>query len=145
MAIKVKAITLWRYDAENKPGVLARTLEPLARAGVDLRAIMGYRHPGEEGRATIELYPIVGKKAVAAAQAAGLSASGIPTLLVEGDDRPGTGLAISGALADAGINLAFLLAQVIRKKYSAILGFETEADAKRAAPLIRKAKTTKFR
>lgn len=145
MAIKVKAITLWRYDAENKPGVLARTLEPLAQAGVDLRAIMGYRHPGEEGRATIELYPIAGKKAVAAAQAAGLSASGIPTLLVEGDDRPGTGLAISRALADAGINLAFFLAQVIRKKYSAILGFETEADAKRAAPLIRKVKTTKSR
>jgi len=145
MAIKVKAITLWRYDAENKPGVLAGTLEPLARAGVDLRAIMGYRHPGEEGRATIELYPIAGKKAVAAAQAAGLSASGIPTLLVEGDDRPGAGLAISRALADAGINLAFYLAQVIRKKYSLILGFETEADAKRAAPLIRKVKTTKSR
>ena len=145
MAIKVKAITLWRHDAENKPGVLARTLEPLARAGVDLRAVMGYRHPGEEGRATIELYPIAGKKAVAAAQAAGLSASDIPTLLVEGDDRPGVGFAISRALADAGINLSFFLAEVIRKKYAAILGFETEDDAKRAAALIRKIKRTKTR
>ncbi|HEY3203862.1 MAG TPA: hypothetical protein VGL03_09390 [Thermoanaerobaculia bacterium] len=138
MAIKVKAITLWRHDSANRPGELARVLEPLARAGADLRVVMGYRHPGEETRATIELYPVAGKKAATAAQAAGLSASDIPTLLVEGDDKPGLGHAFARALGDAGINLAFLLAQVIGRKYSAILGFETEADAKKAAGLIRR-------
>lgn len=143
MAIKVKTITLWRRDTEHKPGALARTLEPLARAGADLRVVMGYRHPGEEGRATIELYPIAGKKTTAAAGAAGLAASDIPTLLVEGDDKPGIGHALSRAIADAGINVSFLLAQVFGRKYSAILGFETDADAKRAAAIIRKVKPPK--
>ncbi len=145
MAITVKAITLWRHDTEHRPGALARTLEPLAAAGADLRAVMGYRHPGEEGRATIELYPISGKKAAAAAQSAGLSASDIPTLLVEGDNRPGVGHALSRALGDAGINVSFLLAQVVGRKYSAILGFENETDAKRAAAILRKVKAPKSR
>ncbi|MEX1246311.1 MAG: hypothetical protein WEB59_13245 [Thermoanaerobaculia bacterium] len=140
MAVKVRAITLWRRDAEHRPGALASALEPLARAGADLRVVMGYRHPGEEGRATVELYPVTGKKAIAAAQSAGLSASDIPTLLVEGDNRSGAGHAISSALGEAGINMSFLLAQVIGRKYSAILGFENEPDAKRAAAIIRKVK-----
>lgn len=145
MAVKVKAITLWRQDAENRPGALARTLEPLARAGADLRVVMGYRHPGEGGRATIELYPVAGRKATDAARVAGLSTSGIPTLLVEGDNRPGVGHSLSRALGQAGINMSFFLGQVVGKKYSAILGFESELDAKRAAALIRKVKGPKTR
>jgi hypothetical protein len=143
MAVKVKAITLWRHDAEHRPGALARTLEPLARAGADLRVVMGYRHPGEEGRATFELYPVAGKKAVAAARAAGLSASDIATLLVEGENRPGAGHGISSALGEAGINISFLLAQAFGRKYSAIIGFESEADAKKAAAILRRVKTPK--
>jgi hypothetical protein len=88
----------------------------------------------------VELYPITGKKAQAAARAAGLSDSGIPTLLVEGDDRPGTGSAIAGAIAEAGINLAFFVAQVVGRRYAAVIGFDSEADAKKAVPLIRRAK-----
>jgi hypothetical protein len=104
---------------------------------------MGYRHPGDEGRASVELYPVSGKKASAAAARAGLSASSIPALLVEGDDRLGLGHAISHALADAGISLAFLMAQVIGRRYSAVVGFESASDASRAAGLIRKVKLPK--
>src|SRR5438876_12371641 len=85
MSVKIKRITLWRTEVENEPGVLARTLEPLAGAGWDLEVVMGYPETGD--KAAIEIYPIAGKKAVAAAQAAGLTASSIPTLLVEGDNR----------------------------------------------------------
>ena len=143
MAVKVKPVTLWRCDTENRPGVLAATLEPLARSGADLKVLMGYGYPGELGRAAIELYPVSGKKATAAAQVAGLSASSIPTLLVEGDNRPGLAHAIAWAIADAGINIHFLVAQSFGKKYSAIFGFGTETDAKTAAGLIRKAKPAK--
>jgi hypothetical protein len=142
MAISVKTITLWRREVDNRPGALADTLEPLARAGVDLSVLMGYRHPGQ-GTATIELYPVSGKKATAAAEAAGLSAAAIPTLLVQGDNRAGQAHAASKAIADAGINLAFFLAQVTGRKASAVLGFETEADARRAASLIKKATASK--
>ena len=87
MSVTIKRITLWRIEVENKPGVLARTLEPLAGAGWDLEVVMGYPETGD--KAAIEIYPVAGKKAVAAAQAAGLAASSIPTLLVEGDNRAG--------------------------------------------------------
>lgn len=143
MPIKVRNITLWRRDVRNRPGALAETLSPLAGAGANLQVVMGYRYPGDEGRAAIELYPISGKKEVAAAEKSGLSASSIPTLLVEGDDRPALGHAIARSLADSGINLAFLVAQVIGKKYTGIFGFESESDARRAAGLIKKVKVPK--
>jgi hypothetical protein len=140
MAIKVKSITLWRREVENRPGELAATLEPLARAGSDLQVVMSYGLPGQGNRAVLELYPVSGKKGTAAAGAAGLSASAIPTLLVEGDNRPGSGHAMARALADAGININFLVAQTIGRRFSAVFGFETQADAKNAASLIKKAK-----
>jgi ABC-type sugar transport system substrate-binding protein len=65
--------------------------------------------------------------------------SSIPTLLVEGDNKAGLGHAIAQAIADAGINVGFLVAQVVGRRYSAVIGFDTEADAKKAAPLIKKA------
>jgi len=143
MAVSVKGITLWRREVDNRPGALARTLEPLASVGADLKVLMAYRYPGEEARAAIELYPVSGKKATAAAQAAGLAATSIPTLLVQGDNRAGQAHAATRAIADAGINLNFFLAQVIGEKYSAVLGFETEADAQRASSLIKKARVSK--
>jgi len=87
--------------------------------------------------------PLSFKKVTAAASEAGLSASSIPTLLVEGDDRAGLGLAIAQAIAGAGVNLTFFVAQSVGKKFSAVLGFETAAGAKIAAPLIKKATTSK--
>jgi len=138
MPVTVKKIILWRSGVDNKPGALAGTIEPLAKAGADLKVIMGYRHPAE-GKAAIEVFPITGKKLVAAARAAGLGAATIPTLLVEGDNKPGLGYTIAQMIAAGGINIAFFVAQVIGKKFSAVIGFETKDDAKRAAPLIKKA------
>lgn len=143
MAVTVKKATLWRREVENKTGVLVTILEPLAAAGTDLQVVMGYRYPGNESKAAIELYPVSNKKAMAAAQAAGLNASSIPTLLVQGDNKPGLGYATAKAIADAGINLSFLVAQVIGGKYSAVFGFETPADADKAATLIKKATAAK--
>ena len=138
MPVTVKNISLWRKEVENQAGSLAHTLEPVTKAGANLHVLMGYRYPGEGTKAALELYPIVGKKATAAASEAGLSASSIPTLLVEGDDKPGLGLAIAHAIAGAGINMTFFVAQVVGRRFSAVLGFESEADAKTAAPLIKK-------
>ena len=143
MPVTVKAISLWRKEVENQVGTLAYTLEPVTEAGANLQVLMRYRYPGEGAKAAIELYPIAGKKVTAAASEAGLSASSIPTLLVEGDDRPGLGLAAAQAISGAGINMTFFVAQAIGRRFSAVLGFESEDDAKKAAPLIKKATATK--
>ena len=143
MPVKVKSISLWRKEVENKPGVLAQTLEPLTKAGADLQVIMGYRYPGDETKAAIELYPVTGKKFLAAAQQAGLTSSSIPTLLVEGDNKPGLGYALARAIAEAGVDLSFLIGQVIGRKYSAVIGFMNETDAEKAKALIKKAVSKK--
>ena len=65
----------------------------------------------------------------------------IPTLLVEGDNSPGLGHAIAQSIADAGINLAFLVTVVIGRKYSSVIGFDSADDAKKASHLIKKAST----
>ena len=143
MTVKVKKISLWRKEVENKTGMLAQTLEPLAKAGADLHVVMAYRYPGDETKAAIELYPVAGKKPTAAAKGAGLSASSLPTLLVEGDNKPGLAHRIAQAIADAGVDLSFFVAQAVGRRYTAVIGFETDADAKKAATLIKKATARK--
>ncbi len=143
MPLTVKTISLWRKEVENQVGTLAHTLEPITKAGANLRVLMGYRFPGNEARAAIELSPVSGKKVTAAATAEGLVASSIPALLVEGDDKPALGLAIAEAIAGAGISMTFFIAQAIGRKFSAVLGFVTEADAKTATGLIKKAASKK--
>lgn len=139
MSITVKPIVLSRAETGDRPGLLADTLAPLASAGNDLRIVMGYKVAGETGRAVLEVFPVRGKKATEAAAASGLSASGIPTLLVEGDDRPGLGHELSRAIADAGIDVHFLIAQVIGRKFSAVVGFGSAEDAKKAGAAMKKA------
>jgi len=143
MAVTVKKAVLWRKEVDNRPGMLASALQPLSEAGADLQVVMAYRYPGAENKGVIELYPVSGRKVSAAAQAAGLAPSSIPILLVEGDNRAGLGHAIAKALGDAGINLGFAMAQVVGRRYSAIFGFENEADATKAVSLIRKAAPVK--
>jgi hypothetical protein len=139
MAVSVKPITLWRRELQDRPGALADSLAPLADEGVDVQILMAYRFPGEPGRAAVELFPIAGKRATAAAERGGFAAASIPALLVEGDDGPGLGRRLSRAIADAGINMDFVVAQVIGRKYSAVFGFADEDGARRAVPLIKKA------
>jgi hypothetical protein len=139
MAVSVKEITLWRREIQNQPGMLAAALEPLAGARADLRVLMAYRYPGDESKGAVELFPVSGKKATAAAQAAGLTAADIPAVLVEGTNRPGLGFETTRAIADAGINLAFLVAHVIGSKFAAVYGFDNEADRRKAVSLLRKA------
>lgn len=76
MPVTVKNISLWRKELENQVGTLARTLEPVTKAGANLRVLMGYRYPGEGTKAAIELYPIASQKVTAAASEAGLFNSG---------------------------------------------------------------------
>jgi hypothetical protein len=62
MTLAIKKITLWRAEVDNRPGALATTLAPVAQAGVDLKVVVGYRHPGAEGKAAIEVFPISARK-----------------------------------------------------------------------------------
>jgi len=100
---------------------------------------MGYHYHGAGDKAAIEVYPVTGKKGKTAAEKAGLAVSSIPTLLVEGDNCAGLGAAIAQAIAGAGINVGFLVAQVIGERFSAVIGFTDDEAARTATGLIKKA------
>ena len=139
MAVTAKQIVLWRSEVQNRPGALARVLEPLAGARADLQVVMGYGYPGDPAKAAVEVYPVSGRKSTAAAESVGLRASSIPALKIEGANKPGLGHAIAKALADAGINVNFLVAQVMSRKYSAIIGFDNETDTRKAINVVKRA------
>lgn len=138
MSVTVKRAVLWRTETRNNPGVLAQTLRPLAGVHQDLQLVMGYAYPDRVG-AAIEVYPISGRSAVAAAKEAGLSQSNLPCLTVTGENRPGLSHDITRSLAEARVNLSFFVAQVIGTKYTALFGFEASSEADLAAKIIRKA------
>ena len=143
MAVTVRKIAVWRTEVDNRTGALAQMLETLSAGRGSLDVVMGYRIPGQHERAVIEVWPVSGQKMSQAAEAVGLRPSETPTLLVMGDDRPRLGHAMARALADAGINMVFLVAQVVGRRYSAVFGFESPADADRAVGLLKKAKPGK--
>jgi hypothetical protein len=145
MAVSIRKVTLWRTEIAHRPGALADLLEPLAAAGADLQIVMGYRVPGRKGRAVVEVAPVGTRKAARAAQSSGLAPGGAPTLLVLGENRPGLANRIARALAASGVNIAFLVAQVVDRRYSAVFGFENEADLDKAVDRIRAAVTTRAR
>ena len=138
MAVTVKKIALWRKEVNNRAGILAGALAPLAHAGANIHVVLAYRYPGQQSRGAIELYPITGKKSAIAAKEAGFSVADIPALLVEGNNRAGLGYATAQAIAGAGISLDFLVAQVVGKKFSAVFGFESDADLAKCTTIIRK-------
>lgn len=139
MAISVKPITLWRRELQHRPGALAGALAPLADGAIDIKVLMAYRFPGDPGRGAVEAFPVSGKRSTAAAERGGFSPFALPALLVEGDNAPGLGSRMCRAVADAGINLDFVVAQTIGRKYSAVFGFENDDGARRAVALIKKA------
>jgi len=145
VAVSIRKVTLWRTEVEHRPGALSELLEPLSAAGADLQIVMGYRIPGQKTRAVVEVAPVGTRKAARAAESGGLAPGGAPTLLVLGDNRPGLANRIARALAESQVNIAFLVAQVVGRRYSAVFGFENEADLDKAADRIRAAVTSRAR
>lgn len=144
MPFKVEKVALWCGEIEDKPGALAKVLEPLAQAGVDLHVVFAQRNPAKEGYGVVHLGPVKGRKAVDAAKSVGLSEASTPVMLrVEGTNKPGLGHLMTSALADAGINLAFVGATVLGNKFVAFFGFDNDADARKASRILSQLKVSR--
>jgi predicted amino acid-binding ACT domain protein len=149
MSLKITKMEVWSGEMRDRPGGLAGVLRELASSGASLEMLVARRQPDKPGSGIVFLAPVKGRKAVSAAAVAGLSpTAGVSALRIEGSDRPGLGAKMTGAIADAGINLRGLSAAVVGGRFAAYMAFDSRSDAEKAAKAMKAvgaAKTAKKR
>lgn len=137
MTYTVHKVEMWSGEIDDRVGGLVAKLEPLASAGADLEIVIARRQPHLPGKGIVFLGPLKGAKVLAAAQAAGIAkTSDLAALRVEGPNKPGEGFRLANRLKEAGINLRGFSATVLGKKFTASLGFDSSADADKAASVL---------
>src|SRR5262245_25787715 len=141
MALKVSKADVWAVTIDDRPGGAARKLETLAKAGANLEMLLARRTAEQPGQGVMFVTPIKGKKAVEAAQAAGMGQpQSIHSVRVEGGDKPGLGAKIARALGDAGINFRGMSAIAIGKKFVSFVALDSADDQARAIATLKKLK-----
>jgi hypothetical protein len=144
MAIKVTKVDVWAGEMEDRAGSLDRILGVLTQAGVNLEGVIARRTAEKPGWGHVYLTPVKGKKAEAAAMAAGMMpVSKTATLRVEMPNKAGTGHVVMGAIAAAGVNVRGITAVAAGTTSVAYIGFDSAEDAARAAVAMKKAGVAK--
>ena len=144
MALQVNKVDVWVGEIKDRPGGLGEKLTALSEAGANLEFVISRRAPEKPGTGVIFLAPVRGAAQVRAAKSARLSkASGLHSLRVESSDRAGLGARMTEAITDAGINMRGLSAAALGRRAVCYLAFDSDADAKKAARVIKKALTRK--
>ena len=140
MALKVSKADVWAVTIDDRPGGAAQKLEALSKAGANLEMVLA-RRTEQPGQGVMFVTPLKGKKAVAAAQQAGMGKpESIYSVRIEGGDKPGLGSRIARALADAGVNFRGMSAIAIGKKFVSYIACDTADDQARAIAALKKAK-----
>jgi hypothetical protein len=139
MAYSIRKVDVWVAEIEDRPGGLADKLEILAKAGASLEFIVSRRTPGNPDKGVVFLTPIKGTKQQRAAGAAGLNTTNsLHSVRVEGPDRPGLGIKMTRALADAGINLRGVSAAALGRRSVSYFAFDNVEDADNGVKLLKK-------
>jgi len=139
MAMKVSKEQIWVSGIKDVPGALAAKLHALTEAGASFEFVLARRSPEKKGKGVVFLAPLKGARQLAAAKKNRVRKSkSIHAIRVEGPDKPGMGARISGAMAEAGINMRGLSAVVLGRKFVMHLALDNPADAAKAARILRK-------
>ena len=139
MALQVSRVDVWVGKIKDKVGGLAAKLAALADAGANLEFVIARRDDKKKGAGVVFLTPVKGAKQAAAARKAGLHKSkSLVSLRVSGSNKSGLGACITGALAEADINLRGLSAAVIGRKFVLHIALDKAADATLAGKVLRK-------
>jgi len=141
MKCKVSRVDVWAASIDDRPGGLAGRLEPLAQAGANLEFVIARRAPEKPGTGVVFLAPLKNARQVRAARKTGfLKTRSLNSVRIEGPDRPGLGLKLTMALAEAGINLRGLSAAALGKRFVVYLALDSSADADKAVRIVRRLK-----
>jgi hypothetical protein len=138
MAMKISKVEVWAGEIHDQPGGLAAVLGALADAGVSLDCVIARRQADKPGTGVVFLTPVKNRKAQVAARSTSLGAAKtVPTLRVEGADKPGLGRRMMQAVAETGVNVRGVSAVRLGGKFVAYLGFDNSADAALAAKALK--------
>jgi len=139
MAVEITKVDVWVAQMADRPGALAKKLETVADAGANLEFMIARRAPDKPGRGVVFMAPLRGARQVAAARRAGLKrAKTMHSLRLVSPDRPGIGANITRALGEAGINMRGVSAAALGRRSVTYFAFDTDADAKQAARILKK-------
>lgn len=138
MPLKITKTNVWAAEIQDQPGGLAKILTVMAEAGADLECVIARRQPDKPGAGVAFITPLKGRKQLGAGATLGIQETKrVATLKVEGTDRAGLGARVARAVADAGVNLRGVSAAAVGRRFVAYLGFDNDADAKKAATALR--------
>ena len=140
MSIHVERVDVWAAGIADKPGGLAAVLSGLREVGADLDFIVARRAPEKPGTGVVFVAPLRGDKVIQAATNLGFDlTSSLHSVRLEGTNKAGRAAELTGTLSDAGINLRGLSAATTGEKFIMYLAFDSEADADKAAGILRQA------
>jgi len=136
--LSVERVDVWAGSIEEASGGLALVLKALRDVGADLDFIIARRAAESPGKGVVFLTPLRGEKEVAAAINLGFKiTNSVHSVRVEGENKPGIAAAVSEKLAAAGINLRGFSAGVIGSRFIFYIGFDSRADAAKAAVVLK--------
>ncbi|MBI4323983.1 MAG: amino acid-binding protein, partial [Chloroflexi bacterium] len=131
-------VDTWADALEDISVGLPGKLHALGAAGANLEIVIARRAPDKPGTGVVFVTPVKGAKQTRAAQAAGfLKTENLHTVRIEGTDKPGLGARLAQACADQGLNLRGLSAAALGKKFVCHVAVDSEADAAKAARILR--------
>ena len=139
MATSVSRVDVWVASLKDRPGAVAQKLQALTEAGANLAFVIARRTEKKPGTGVLFATPISGRKQIAAAKKARFRRTkSLHSIRVEGPDKAGFGAKVTGALAEAGINLRGISAAAIGKRCVLNLAFDKSADATQAGRILKK-------
>jgi len=139
MKLKLTQTDVWAASLKDRPGALAKKLQALHEAGVNLDFVIARKAPEKKGEGVVFVTPIKGVRQVKAAQAAGFERTrSLHSIRVVCDDVPGLGAKLAAALAEAKINLRGISAAALGKKAVTNIAFKTAADAAKGMRCLKK-------
>ena len=140
MDLIVERVNVWAASIKDEPGGLARILTGLREAGADLDFAISRRAAEKPGTGVVFVTPLRGDREVAAAEALGFNVtSGIHSVRIEGENKPGIAAELTEKLAAAGINLRGLSAAAIGSRCILYIGLDTTEDAVKAVNILQQA------
>ena len=140
MALSVERVDVWTAGITDEPGGLASKLAPLHEAGANLQFVISRRAPDKPGTGIVFVTPLQGDRQTQAAAKAGFNVTqALPSVRVQGPDRPGMAAELTQKLAKAGLNLRGFAASVIGSQFVAYLALDSQADADKATSILQSA------